>query len=126
MKEFAAKALAMQPAVAEVLNGDALILSYSQATIEDLGEMVALATISPIEAARLGQWRAQQDVLAFLRSRQRAAETVARNNPAECERAKTIAQQIGVEIDAIAQGLHDGCAAKEASLLANAAAPVEG
>ncbi|MCW1985354.1 UNVERIFIED_ORG: hypothetical protein M2348_001086 [Sphingomonas sp. R1F5B] len=116
IKEFAAKAAALQPTITGVLDGDKLILSYSQGTVEELAEMVAISTLSPINAARLGQWRAQQDVLAFLRSRQRAADTVARNNPAECERAKIIAQQIGVEIEAIEQGLHEGCAGKEAAL----------
>lgn len=126
IKDFATRVAAVQPSVTGVLDEDKLILSYSQATVEGLAEMVALGTLSPIDAARLGQWKAQQDVVAYLRSRQRAAQMVAGNSPAESDRAKIIVQQIGVEIDAIEQGLHEGCAAKEADLAARAAAGAEG
>lgn len=58
----------------------------------------------------------RDDVLAFLESRKRAAETVARHSVDEHERAKIIVQSIDVQIEMIRQGLHVGDAAKEAFL----------
>ena len=56
------------------------------------------------------------DVLAFLRKRRAAALTIASRNPEEADRAKIIADQIGIEIEMIEQGLHIGDAAVEAAL----------
>ena len=56
------------------------------------------------------------DVLAFLRKRAAAAETVARNYPEDAERAARIVQQIGIEIEMIEQGLHVGDAELMAAL----------
>ena len=56
------------------------------------------------------------DVLAFLRKRRASALTIAARNPGEAERAKIIADQIGIEIEMIEQGLHVGDAAVEAAL----------
>ncbi|NBW12166.1 MAG: hypothetical protein EBR82_29465 [Caulobacteraceae bacterium] len=58
----------------------------------------------------------RDDVLAFLCSRKRAAETVARRNADERERAEIIAQSIEVQIEMIRQGLHVGDAIKESEL----------
>jgi hypothetical protein len=113
---FAEKSRAMRPLVESVLDSDDLLRSYREGTVLALADLSALATISAIEAVELGQARERQDLLAYLRGRQRAAETVARNNPAEAERAKIIAQQIRVEIEAIEQGLHEGDAAKEIAM----------
>lgn len=56
------------------------------------------------------------DVLAFLRKRQAAAIKVGSRNPEQNERAKIIADQIGVEIEMIEQGLHVGEAEVAAAL----------
>lgn len=56
------------------------------------------------------------DMLAFLRKRRSAAETVAKRYPEDAERARIIVQQIGTEIEMIEQGLHVGDAACEAAL----------
>lgn len=61
------------------------------------------------------------DVLAFLRKRQANAVKVGSRNPEENERAKIIADQIGIEIEMIEQGLHVGDAVVEAQLEAGPA-----
>jgi hypothetical protein len=48
------------------------------------------------------------DVLAFLRKRQANARKIGERNPEEAERARIIAEQIGIEIEMIEQGLHVG------------------
>ncbi len=56
------------------------------------------------------------DTLAFLRKRQRAAKTMLSRSPEEQAKAEIIYQQIGIEIEAIEQGLHVGDAACEVFL----------
>lgn len=58
----------------------------------------------------------QDDVLAFLRKRRAAAETMAQRSPEEAEYAGRLAAQIGIEIEMIAQGLHVGDAEVTAAL----------
>ena len=48
------------------------------------------------------------DVLAYLRQRQRAAESVALRHPEHAESSRDLARQIGVQIEHIEQGLHEG------------------
>lgn len=116
MKNVVAQSHAMRPLVEAVLDADDLLRSYRAATVDALADIAMLSSISPLDAVELGQHRERSNVLAFLRSRRGAAETVARTNPAEEERARTIMQQINVEIESIEQGLHEGCALKEADL----------
>lgn len=73
-----------------------------------LVELVTLGKLSPLDAAQRGKARERADMVAWLRSRQRAARTVADRNPAEAERATWLADQIGIQIEAIENGLHEG------------------
>lgn len=78
-----------------------------------MSEKTSLALAVIIAEARAVE---TADVLAFLRSRKRAAETVARRNADERERAEIIVQSINLQIEMIEQGLHVGDAVKEAEL----------
>lgn len=80
----------------------------TNASVDLLGTLIGFAHLSPMDAVQLGKARERDDVVAFLRKRQRAALTVANKNPEEADRAHAIAAQIGIEIEAIEQGLHDG------------------
>jgi hypothetical protein len=55
-------------------------------------------------------------VLAFLRKRLAAADTMARRSPEEGDYAKQLRDQIAIQIEMIAQGLHVGDAACEDAL----------
>jgi hypothetical protein len=56
------------------------------------------------------------DVLAYLQQRQRAAQTIADHNPGERDRAAEVVRSVGIEIEFIRQGLHEGAAATQAAL----------
>lgn len=112
---------AMRPLVEAVLDNDDLLRSYRASTVEALADLSALGTLSPIDAVELGRMRERADTLAWLAGRKRAALTVAQTNPPEAERAKIIAQQVGVEMDSIFQGLHQGDALKAQDLARDAA-----
>lgn len=85
-------------------------------TLGRLSDIVGLGMMSPQQATLVGCDRERRDVLAYLRQRLRAAETVAARNPEEAERAKEIARSIGIQIEHIEQGLHEGSAAVQATL----------
>ena len=72
--------------------------------------------------------RERADVLAFLRKRQAAAETVAARWPEDADRARIVVQNISILIEMIEQGLHVGDAALMAALesQANKPAPFRG
>ncbi|WP_408585943.1 hypothetical protein [Novosphingobium sp.] len=84
-----------------------------------LVELVTLGKLSPLDAAQRGKARERADMIAFLRKRQRAARTVADRNPAEAERATWLADQIGIEIEAIENALHEGEATIEGATMAS-------
>lgn len=77
-------------------------------TVELLGSLVSLGQLSPLDAVQVGKARERADLLAFLRQRRRAAQATAVKQPENAEWASAIAAQIGVEIEAIEQGLHEG------------------
>ncbi len=79
--------------------------------IDMVAEMAALGATAPIAAVAMGRRQERADVIAMLEGRKRAATTIAAKNPDQAERAQAIVQQIDVEIDAVRQGLHEGCAA---------------
>lgn len=82
-------------------------------TLDMIGEFAALGGLSPLQALALGRVQERQDVLTFLEGRQRAAATIAAKNPENGDssdthfKAKWSAEQIGVEIESILQGLHE-------------------
>jgi hypothetical protein len=57
------------------------------------------------------------DVLAYLRQRMRAATTVAANNLDERDRATDMARAIGIQIEFIEQGLHEGAQTRWAAIV---------
>lgn len=69
--------------------------------------------------------RERADVLAFLRKRQAAAETVAARWPEDADRARIVVQNISILIEMIEQGLHVGDAALMAALESQAKADDE-
>lgn len=58
------------------------------------------------------------DVIAYLEQRAENAETVARRWPHRAEQARDRARQIGVIIDELQAGFHDGAAGARRALLA--------
>lgn len=95
--------------VGDVLARDPLgVDKLARVTTNDLVNLVALGQLSPIDAAQRGKALERADLIAFLRKRQQAAQAVAARSPADADYASALASQIAVEIDMIAQGLHEG------------------
>jgi hypothetical protein len=108
----------MRQRTTDLLNADPTCLGkITGTTLDMLGELAALGALSPLQALALGRVQERQDVLTFLEGRQRAAATIAAKSPENGDssdthfKAKWSAEQIGVEIESILQGLHEyaGC-----------------
>lgn len=104
----------MRQRASDLLNADpACQGKITGTTLDLLGEFAAMGGLSPLQALALGRVQERQDVVAFLEGRQRAAATIAAKNPENGDaadthyKAKWSAEQIGVEIDSIVQGLHE-------------------
>lgn len=103
---------AMRDRVGQLLADDPVCIGrVSSETVAMIGEIAALGATSPLQALAMGRRHERADVIAWLEGRKRAAATIAAKNPDQAERAGAIVQQIDVEIDAVRQGLHEGCAA---------------
>lgn len=79
----------------------------------NIPEATSLALAVIIAEARAAE---QADTLAYLRKRHRAAETMAQRSPEEADYAGRLRDQIAIEIEMIAQGLHVGDAIAESEL----------